>query len=67
MVSGFPGKTFSRLFQTIQVGIYSKKYYCSLPYVWVHAFFFFRYTPLMEAAREGYLPMVALLVENGTF
>ena len=30
-------------------------------------FFFIscRYTPLMEAAREGYLPMVALLLEHG--
>ena len=27
--------------------------------------FSFRYTPLMEAAREGHIDMVALLLEKG--
>ena len=27
--------------------------------------FYFRYTPLMEAAREGHIDMVALLLDKG--
>ena len=31
----------------------------------VALYLFFRYTPLMEASREGHLDMVALLLEHG--